>query len=231
MPVVAIIPARGGSKGIPGKNLISLAGRPLIAHSIACALGVPSITRTLVSTDAEDIAQCARDSGAEVPFLRPAEISGDETPMMAVLQHALGWLRESGEAVEALVLLQPPSPLRTSESVEAAIGLFRTSEADSVVSVAVVPHNCTPGSLLKKDATGRVSPAFPEANQAIRRQDKPIFYARNGPAILVLRPSLIDAGRLYSENTVGFEMSRRESFDIDHLEDLEIAEALLPRHS
>lgn len=229
MSVVAIIPARGGSKGIPGKNLISLAGRPLIAHSIDCALGVPSITRTLVSTDAEDIARCARDSGAEVPFLRPAEISGDETPMMAVLQHALGWLRESGEDVEAIVLLQPTSPLRTASSLKAAIQLFRSSEADSVVSVAVVPHNCTPGSLLKKDAAGRVSPAFPEANQAIRRQDKPIFYARNGPAILVLRPAMIDAGRLYSENTMGFEMSRRESFDIDHREDLEIAEALLSR--
>jgi CMP-N,N'-diacetyllegionaminic acid synthase len=231
MSVVAIIPARGGSKGIPGKNLIPLAGRPLIAHSIACALGVPVISRTLVSTDSDDIARCGRDHGAEVPFLRPAEISGDETPMMAVLQHALGWLRESGETVEAIVLLQPTSPLRTSKSLRAAIELFRESEADSVVSVAVVPHNCTPGSLLRKDAAGRVSPAFPEANQAIRRQDKPIFYARNGPAILVLRPSMIEAGRLYSENTVGFEMSRRESFDIDHLEDLEIAEALLMRGS
>lgn len=231
MSLVAIIPARGGSKGIPGKNLVPLAGRPLLAYSIACARGVPSLTRTLVSTDSEDIARCARDNGAEVPFLRPAEISGDETPMMAVLQHALGWLRASGESVEAIVLLQPTSPLRTPQSVEAAIQLLRTNQADSVVSVCAVPHNCTPGSLLKKDAAGRVSPAFPEANQAIRRQDKPTFYARNGPAILVLRPSLLDAGRLYSENTVGFEMSRRESFDIDHLEDLEIAEALLSRGS
>jgi CMP-N,N'-diacetyllegionaminic acid synthase len=227
MSIIALIPARGGSKGIPGKNLIPVAGKPLIAHSIACARAVPEISRVLVSTDSAQIADCARAQGAEAPFLRPAEISGDDTPMLAVLQHTLGWLRESGETVDGLVLLQPTSPLRTADSVAAAIRLFVSRQADSVVSVVPVPHNCTPGSLLKKDALDRVTPAFPEMNQAIRRQDKPIFYARNGPAILILRPSLIDSGRLYSENTVGFEMSRRESFDIDDREDLAIAEALL----
>ena len=147
--------------------------------------------------------------------------------MMAVLQHALGWLRDQGEPVTALVLLQPTSPLRSPGSVTAAIEMFFSNEADSVVSVMAVPHNCTPGSLLTKAADGRVTAAFPEFNQAIRRQDKPHFYARNGPAILVLRPSLIDSGHLYSARTFGFEMSRRESFDIDHPEDLAIAEALM----
>lgn len=147
--------------------------------------------------------------------------------MIAVLQHALGWLRENGGDPEALVLLQPTSPLRRSASVAAALRLFQESSADSVVSVMAVPHNFTPGSLLAKDADGRVVPAFPEMAQVIRRQDKPRFYARNGPAILVLRPSLIEEGRLYSEKTFALEMSRLESFDIDDREDLAIAEALL----
>lgn len=227
MPIIALIPARGGSKGIPGKNLLPVAGKPLIAHSIDCAKAVPAITRILVSTDSDEIASCARQFGAEVPFLRPAEISQDDTPMIAVLQHTLKWLRAQGETVDGLVLLQPTSPLRLPTSVAAAIELFVAKRADSVVSVMTVPHNCTPGSLLKKDVEGRLAPAFPEMAQAVRRQDKPIFHARNGPAVLVLRPSLIDEGRLYSDRTFGLEMSRRESFDIDHPEDLAIVEALL----
>lgn len=227
MPIVAIVPARGGSKGIPGKNLVPVAGRPLIAHSIACAKDVPSISRVLVSTDSAEIAACAVESGAEVPFLRPPEISQDDTPMIAVLQHVLGWLREKSGEPEALVLLQPTSPLRRPESVAAALKLFEETSADSVVSVVEVPHGCTPGSLLTLGADGRIAAAFPEFAQTLRRQEKPKFFARNGPAILILRPSLIDTGGLYSDRTFAFPMSRRESFDIDEREDLEIVEALL----
>ncbi len=227
MSVLALIPARRGSKGIPGKNLVSVAGRPLIAHSIACAKEVPAISRVLVSTDSAEIAECAVQSGAEVPFLRPAEFSQDDTPMIAVLRHALGWLRENQEEPEALVLLQPTSPLRRPESVAAALKLFNEKSADSVVSVVEAPHNCTPGSLLALGADGRVAPAFPDFSQSVRRQEKPRFFARNGPAVLILRPSLIEAGRLYSDRTYAFEMSRRESFDVDEPGDLEIVEALL----
>lgn len=147
--------------------------------------------------------------------------------MIAVLQHALGWLRENGGEPEALVLLQPTSPLRRPQSVAAALKIFEETSADSVVSVAEVPHNCTPGSLLTLGTDGRVAAAFPEYAQSVRRQDKPRFFARNGPAILILRPLLIDEGRLYSDRTYAFPMSRRESFDIDEREDLEIVEALL----
>lgn len=229
MSIIALIPARGGSKGIPGKNLVPLAGRPLIVHAIACAQEVPQIDRVVVSTDSEEIAGVARLHGAEAPFLRPEEIARDDTPMMDVLRHALGWLRAEGGEISAVVLLQPTSPLRTASSVSGALRVFAEKRADSVVSVVAVPHNCTPGSLLNRGADGRVTAAFPEMAQLVRRQDKPVFYARNGPAVLVLRPEMIDVGRLYSENTFGFEMSRRESIDIDHAEDLEIVEALLER--
>jgi CMP-N-acetylneuraminic acid synthetase len=225
--VIALIPARGGSKGIPGKNLIPLAGRPLIAHTIACARAVPEIGRVIVSTDCADIAQCAADHGADVPFLRPPELAADDTPMLAVLQHLLAWCEQNGGAPAALVLLQPTSPLRRPESVTAALELFAARRADSVVSVTTVPHNCTPGSVLAMGADGRVAPAYPEMAQSLRRQEKPVLYARNGPAILVLRPAVIAAGRLYTDQTYGFPMSRRESFDIDDPEDLAIAEALL----
>jgi len=229
MSITALIPARGGSKGIPRKNLVPLRGKPLLAHTIECALAVPLIDQVFVSTDDDEIAACAEACGARAPFRRPAACASDDAPMIAVLQHALGWIEAREGAQEAIVLLQPTSPLRRAESVGQAIRLFRETHADSVVSIVAVPHNCSPGSLLSLSADGRVIPAFPNENATLRRQEKPRFFARNGPAILVLRPEFVKSGRLYSENTHGFEMGKIESLDIDDAEDLSMVEALLTR--
>ncbi len=228
MSILAVIPARGGSKGIPRKNLVILRNAPLISHTIRCAKRVPEITRIFVSTDDEEIAAVARSEGAEVPALRPLDIAQDQTPMIAVLQHALEVFGGSSPGIEAIVLLQPTSPLRHPHSVSQGISVFREKSAASVVSVVRVPHSHTPGSLLSLLPDQKVVDAFPSSSHATRRQDKPGFYARNGPAVLVLSPGTICNGVLYPENTRGFEMSKIQSHDIDEFEDIAVADALWP---
>ena len=225
MAMLGLIPAREGSKGIPGKNLVPLAGRPLLAWTCLAANDCPELSRCVVSTDSVEIAAVAESIGIAAPFLRPAELSGDETPMIDVLVHVLNELGDP----EGIVLLQPTSPLRTAEHIGDAIRLFRESGADSVVSVVRVPHNFTPGSLLRL-VNGRVEPAGPSA-AAARRQEKPSLYARNGPAVLVVRPAVIRQGLLYGADTRAYEMSAADSVDVDTQFDLEYAEWLLLRRA
>jgi CMP-N,N'-diacetyllegionaminic acid synthase len=230
MSVVAVIPARGGSKGIPRKNLARVAGRPLAAYAIDVALNAASVDRVLVSTDDLEIADVARELGAEVPFLRPSELADDAAPMLVVLMHALEWLESRGVAVEALVLLQPTSPLRTSRHVEEAIALFRSVPASSVVSVVEVPHHFNPASLMKLSAQGTLAPFFEGKLIATRRQDKPTAFARNGPVVLVCHPDTLRSGELYGASCLPYLMSEKDSLDIDTPQDLLLAEqALLDR--
>lgn len=221
MSLIGVIPARGGSKGIPRKNLADCGGRPLIACTFAAALGSSALDRVILSTDDEEIAATGRTAGVEVPFLRPPELAADDTPMIAVLTHLLAWL---GDDVEALVLLQPTSPLRTSAHIDAAVELFRRSGADTVVSVTEVPHRFTPGSLLKLEGELLVPLT---GTPVLRRQDKPTLFARNGPAILIVRPEVVRSGKFYAGRTAGYGMDMRSSIDIDGPEDLALLRALL----
>src|SRR5260370_5875896 len=139
---LALIPARSGSKGIPYKNIASVGGRPLIAWTIAAARAATRVNRIVVSTDDPDIAQVSEALGAEVPFLRPAEMAQDDTPGTVPLLHALGWLEEhEAYRPELVMLLQPTSPLRSSVDIEAAVELLRDRNADAVVSVTPVSHH------------------------------------------------------------------------------------------
>lgn len=226
MSVVAVIPARGGSKGIPRKNLADCGGKPLLYYTAAAALGAESLTRSLLSTDDLEIQSVARGLGLESPFLRPSEIANDKSPMIGVLAHALDWFASEGEIPEAIVLLQPTSPFRTSQHIDAALEVFRKTNADTVVSVTRVPHAYTPGSLMKADTTGALTSLNPTETQAMRRQEKPALFARNGPAILIVKPSIIRTGNFYGGKTHGFEMDKRSSLDIDDPEDLVIADLL-----
>lgn len=221
--IVGLIPARGGSKGIPGKNLAECAGKPLIWHTCEAAKR-SALQRVIVSTDSTVIASAAKTYGVEAPFLRPPELSGDDTPMISVLQHALAWLENSGQETEAIALLQPTSPLRTSGHIDAALALFRREKPDSVVSVVPVQHRYTPGSLmeLKEGSLQSV-----KGKGATRRQDKPALYARNGPAIAITRADVIRAGKIYGDVTLAYEMSELDSIDVDTLDDLKHAELLL----
>lgn len=228
--IAAVIPARGGSKGIPYKNLADLGGRPLLAWTIAAAKAAHGLDRVIVSTDDERIAAVAKEYGAEVPFMRPTEFSGDNALALDVVTHAFNELRtRDGGAYDAVAYLQPTSPFRTATQLAEAIALFNLERPDTLVSVTAVPHNMVPASLMHP-----VGPSAPlrlqsPVGQKLRRQEKEKLFARNGPAILIV--SAADAqlrGQLYGECVQGFEMDRLSSLDIDDPIDLEMARHLLP---
>jgi len=218
--VVGLIPARGASKGIPRKNLAPLGGKPLLAWTIAAALESERVKRTVVSTDDPEVADVARAYGAEV-LDRPPELAGDETPMRDVVAHAVRELAPE----TALVLLQPTSPLRNSRHVDDAVELLLAGGADAVVSVVEVPHRYGTASLMRLD--GRQLVRLDETPYA-GRADKPVLYARNGPAILALRADRI-GDDLYAGDLRPYVMDASDSVDVDEPFDLELAEFLISR--
>lgn len=222
--MLGVIPARGGSKGIPGKNVTSVAGRPLLAYTADAVRGSQRLTRTIVSTDDELIARTARELNLDVPFMRPDALAGDAVPMLPVLQHALGAMRELGFDAETVVLLQPTSPLRRAEHIDAAIDLLQVSGAESVVSVIEVPHQFNPVSVLSMEGD-RLRP-YAEGAPA-RRQDKPQVFARNGPAVLAVRADVIAGGSLYGSDSRPLMMSPDDSIDVDSPFELHLVELLL----
>lgn len=230
MQILGVIPARGGSKGIPGKNLAPLAGRPLIDYTIDAAFGAACLSRVVVSTDDPAIAAHAQNhEGVTLPSLRPAELAEDDTPILPVLLDLLKTLVKHGETVpDAVCLLQPTSPLRTSADIDAAAALLGETGADAVVSIEPVPHQYNPVSVMRRGADGTLTPYIPgEGDTANRRQDKPAVVARNGPAVLITRVATLRAGSLYGKTCVGYPMPRERSIDIDEPVDLVIAAALL----
>ena len=149
---LSIIPARGGSKGIPNKNIVNIAGKPLIQYTIEAALNSKSLHSLIISTDDKKIAEVGKNCGVEIPFMRPAKLARDDTPAIDVVLHALDWLKENDSyEPDAVVLLQPTSPLRTEKHIDEAIQLFVEENADTVVSIVEVPHNFSPYKLLKLD--------------------------------------------------------------------------------
>lgn len=230
MRMIAIVPARGGSKGIPRKNIAPLGGRPLIAWTIEAARSCSCFDRVMVSTDDEEIASVARHCGADVPFLRPTEFSGDSAPALGVISHALQYLAGTGEPMcDAVAYLQPTSPFRTAAQIDCAASQFRRLRPDTLVSVTRVPHNMVPDSQMRGLAQEGGLWLESPAGRTMRRQDKEKTFARNGPAILIVSTSdVMSNGRLYGERVLGFEMDRLSSFDIDDPIDLEMARYLLP---
>lgn len=177
--VLAVVPARGGSQGLPGKNIRPLMGLPLIAHSIALAKLCPEITRCVVSTDSDEIAAVARAHGGEVPFLRPAELARADTPMWPVLRHALAEVeREEGRPYDFLLLLDPTSPTRLPGDVSAAVARLLASDADGIVSVSKPEFSPLWHTVVEKD--GLMADWLPDAARIDRRQDAPEIYRING---------------------------------------------------
>lgn len=229
MTVLGIIPARGGSKGIPNKNLAAVAGRSLLAYTCEAALASRALTRVVLSTDDPQIADAGRRFGIEVPFPRSPDLAQDDTPMLKVLQDTLvGLLRIDGYRPDAVVLLQPTSPLRRAGHIDAAVRLLEQSGAESVVSVVPVPHRFSPMSVLRLDQ-GRLTP-FSSGPSVTRRQDKPVLYARNGPAVLAVRRDvLVEHDSLYGVDCRALVMSPEDSVDVDTPFDLDLVEFLLAR--
>jgi CMP-N-acetylneuraminic acid synthetase len=198
-----------------------VAGRPLLAYTADAVRASRRLSRVIVSTDDPDIAQAAAALGLEVPFMRPASLGADDTPMLAVLQHARAAMAQAC-AADVVVLLQPTSPLRRGEHIDAVLDLLESSGADSVVTVVEVPHQYNPASVMRLDGE-RLRP-FLDGVTVARRQDKPRLYARNGPAVLAVRARTLEGGSLYGDDCRGLVMSERESLDVDSLEDLEYLE-------
>ena len=225
-PVVATICARGGSKGLPGKNLRPLAGKPLIVHTIEHVLACRGIDGVFVSTDDARIAEVATRAGAQVPYLRPAELATDEAAKLPAIEHLVAHLEHGGMKVATVVDLQPTSPLRRPEDIEAALALL--DDTDLVVSVTEPSHNPY-YTLAEADAQGRLQLSKPA--QFARRQDAPAVWGLNGSIYVWRRaalPKAIAEG-FWSVRAKPYEMPRRRSVDIDDLEDFELAQWYLQR--
>lgn len=228
-PVLGLIPARGGSKGIPEKNLRLLAGRPLIEYTCRAALGSRSLDRIIVSTDCPRIAEVARGVGTEVPFLRPAHLAGDRTPMVDVVRHALGWLAARERfCPEMVVLLQPTAPLRGVGHIDEAVALLRAGGGRSVVSVTRLPAHYHPAwQFVVRGGQLDTFTGTPLAQLASRRQDLSPTYTRNG-AVYGFYPRVLEAtGSLYGTRCLAYVMPAEVSVNIDTMADWERAETLL----
>ncbi|MGB0002035.1 MAG: acylneuraminate cytidylyltransferase family protein [Candidatus Acidiferrales bacterium] len=222
---LAIIPARGGSKGLPRKNILALGGKPLIAHTIEAARTAHSIQRIMVSTESPEIAQIARQYGAEVPFLRPPELAQDETPTLPVLQHVLTQLKASeGTEPEIIALLQPTSPLRRAEDIDRAVIILEQTRADSVVSLCAAEHH---PAWMKRVEQGRVLPFLENAPEYTRRQDLPPVYRLNGAIYIIRRRVLLEENRILGRDTRALVMDAESSVDIDTPLDLKLAALII----
>ena len=223
---LALIPARGGSKGHPGKNTRMLAGVPLIVHSIRSALATTAITRTVVSTDSDAIAAIARDAGADVPFLRPAELATDVAPMWGVVQHALHAVEEmERKQYDAVVLLDPTNPFRTPDDIHHAIEtLFGDAHCDGVVGVTEPDANPLWHSVVERD--GYLADLVEGSGSYTRRQDLPSVYSING-ALYVWRRSAIVATTNWRHGLLRKQIVADVPFTpIDSIEQFDALEAL-----
>lgn len=219
--VLAIIPARGGSKGVPQKNLRSLGGRPLIEWTIEAAREAACVTRVIVSTDSPQIAEVARAAGADVPFLRPDELATDTSNTLDVVAHAI----HSCPDYDVALLLQPTSPLRRSADIDAAFSLMRDTNAESCASVAPVEES--PWLMFRISENGRMERVLPPWPGGMRRQDLPPVYTLNGAIYFVMTAAFSRTGQLITAETVAYEMDCEKSIDIDTHSDFERAEAIL----
>jgi CMP-N-acetylneuraminic acid synthetase len=232
LKVLGIITARGGSKGIPGKNLKLLAGKPLLAYTVDTARRSGALDRVILSTEDEAIATAGRDLGCDVPFIRPLDLAHDDTPHLPVIQHATRWMQERiNYQPDAVMILQPTSPLRTAEDIAAAVALLETSGADSVLSVNEVPVHAHPMRTLRLDATGHAVlfvSGDPVRARINRRQDLPPAWVMNGAIYACRTRVLFDAEpSLYGSRVVAYRMPAERSISIDDLEDWHAAERAL----
>lgn len=231
MNILAIIPARGGSKGVPGKNIKLLGDKPLIAYSIEAALTSKLISNIIVSTDDENIANIATQYGAEVPFLRPADLATDTARSVDVVLHTLDFLAARDQHFEAVCLLQPTTPFRTKGFIDQCINTFIKQRVDSLVSVQPVPHEFNPHWTFEPDASGHLRIATGEESIVSRRQDLPKAYIRDGSIYLTLVSVLKNQHSLYG-NTIGYvESDTADYVNIDTIDDWAVAEKLLTKRT
>ena len=230
LEILVLIPARGGSKRLPGKNIKDLLGKPLIAWTIEAALQSSLSMTVAVSTDCTEIAKVSGAFGAEVPFIRPKEISGDETEMPEVIDHCLAYYKGLGQEFTHLLVLQPTCPLRTVNDVEEAVQMLLKKQAQAIYSVCEVEHSPLWSSTLPEDQS--FEEFLPTDIAGIRSQDLPVYYRLNGAIYLVNLKSYEKNRSLFQhEDSYAFIMDRANSVDIDESLDFVVAEAILKLQS
>lgn len=224
--MLAIIPARGGSKGVVGKNVKTLGDKPLIAHTIISAIDSNSVDRIIVSTDSEEIADVALKYGAEVPFLRPRDISQDSSPILDNYKFMLDRLRSVGEDYDSFVAIQPTSPFRSAYDIDSAVNLFLNNATDSVISFVMESHPIEWNRLVNDDGT------FNDIgiNDIYNRQKYKNTYRFNG-AVYVFKSELINSNTMYTNNSLAYIMPNDRSIDIDTEDDFLYAEFLMSKRA
>jgi CMP-N,N'-diacetyllegionaminic acid synthase len=232
MKVLGVVTARAGSKGLPGKNVKLLAGKPLLAYTIEAARASGALDAVILSTEDEQIAEVGRQLGCDVPFIRPRDLAQDDTPHLPVIQHAVRWMAERANyACDAVMILQPTSPLRRPEDIRAAVDLLERSGADSVVSASEIPAHAHPMRALRIDDTG-AAVLFVTGERVRhrinRRQDLPAAWVMNG-AIYVCRTHVLFAREpsLYGDRVMVYRMPADRGLSIDDARDFGEAERAL----
>jgi CMP-N-acetylneuraminic acid synthetase len=230
MRVLGIVTARGGSKGIPRKNLTLLAGKPLLAWTAEAALQATRLTRVVLSTDSPEIAESGIQCGLEVPFMRPAHLALDETPTIPVLQDVVRRLEDEGGRYDAILTLQPTNPLRRASDIDGAIELIERTGADSVISFVEVGEK-HPARMKFIDEDGIVlDPSFAESFEGQRRQELPKLFLREGSIYLTRRRTLMEENSLKGRHCRAWVMPVQRACNIDQPFDLFLAEQLLRYH-
>jgi CMP-N,N'-diacetyllegionaminic acid synthase len=227
MRVLGLIPARGQSKGVTRKNARLLGGRPLLAYSADAALSARRLAAVVLTTEDDELATLGRACGLEVPFLRPPELARDETPMVPVVQHALGWLEGRGERFDAVCLLQPTVPFREPGEIDRCVESLEASLADSVITVAPVPPAYNPHWVLVDDDMGYLRLSTGETRPIPRRQDLPRAWHRDGSVYVTRRDVVMRDESLLGTRLIGVEIERASHINIDSPDDWAAAEAMV----
>ncbi len=227
MRVLGLIPARGGSKGVPRKNIKPLCGRPLLAYTAEAALAAQRLSRVILSTEDEEIAEIGRQCGLDVPFLRPAELAQDDSLTLPVVQHAIQFLEAEGDHFDAVCLLQPTNPLRQPEDIDGAIELLGSAGADSVISFVDVGEK-HPARMKIISPEGRIiDPPFSETFEGQPRQSLPKFYLREGSIYLTRRDVLMLQNSFKGADCRAWIMPEERAANIDTPFDFFITELIL----
>lgn len=226
MKILAVIPARGGSKGIPGKNIRPLNGKPLLTYTVEAAQNSRLINQLVLSTDDATIAEVGKSLGVSIPFIRPAELAQDHTPTLPVVQHLIEQLEENGEFYDAVCLLQTTSPFREDGMIDQAIEKFVQSNADSLISVREVPHEYNPHWVFEPEANGLLKIATGETQIIPRRQELPQAFIRDG-ALYLTRTEVLKKGSLYGNRIAYLLHQPPHHVNLDTEEDWKEAERIL----
>lgn len=229
MRILALIPARGGSKGVPGKNIKLLGGKPLLAYTSEIALQSRYFTEVVVSTEDTQIMEVSKSLGIQVPFIRPMELAQDDTPTIDVIIQALRWYEKQNSFFDAVCLLQVTSPFRTLDFLNKGIEKFVESGCDSLVSVQRVPHEYNPHWTFEVNAEGNLKIAIGEAEIISRRQELPQAYHRDGSIYITKTEVLLKEHSLYGKSTAFIESEPDFHINIDTMEDWEKAEAMIQK--